>query len=207
MVLIIPKLKLVDHKGIFSIRNNNNYSLMNTELEILKIVTMRLDKLKIPYMLTGSMALLYYTTPRMTRDIDIVIQLQEFMIDRFIKEFHNDFYLSEESIKDAVKKKFIFNLINYESSMKIDFIVKKDSLYRETEFDRKVKIKINDFEIYSVSKEDLILSKLEWIKKSFSAIQIEDIKNLLESGYEKKYLENWVSELNLHKELELVQNA
>jgi hypothetical protein len=32
---------------------------------------------QVQYMLTGSFALAYYATPRMTRDLDIVVQLRE----------------------------------------------------------------------------------------------------------------------------------
>lgn len=44
-------------------------------LEILKLVTRRLNEAKLPYMVTGSTALAFYTQPRMTRGIDIVVAL------------------------------------------------------------------------------------------------------------------------------------
>ncbi|HEV8672743.1 MAG TPA: hypothetical protein VGX21_01745 [Methylomirabilota bacterium] len=49
---------------------------MSEELEVLKSVARRLDDLGIPYMVTGSMATSYYAVPRMTRDIDIVVELR-----------------------------------------------------------------------------------------------------------------------------------
>ena len=45
------------------------------EIDILKLVTSRLDEAAIPYMVTGSMAAGYYATPRMTRDADVVVEL------------------------------------------------------------------------------------------------------------------------------------
>jgi len=50
---------------------------MLSELEILRDVCVRLEKAQIEYMLTGSMAMNYYAQPRMTRDIDIVVELEE----------------------------------------------------------------------------------------------------------------------------------
>lgn len=50
---------------------------MSDELIILKSVMSRLEAAGIPYMLTGSMAANFYATPRMTRDIDVVIELRE----------------------------------------------------------------------------------------------------------------------------------
>src|SRR5439155_23413751 len=48
---------------------------MSEELDVLKMVTGRLDAAGIPYMVTGSMALNYYAVPRMTRDVDVVAEL------------------------------------------------------------------------------------------------------------------------------------
>lgn len=45
------------------------------EIEVLKLVCNRLYETKVPYMLTGSLAANFYATPRMTRDIDIVVEL------------------------------------------------------------------------------------------------------------------------------------
>ena len=41
------------------------------ELDVLGIVSRRLTDLRIDFMLTGSFAMAFYATPRMTRDIDV----------------------------------------------------------------------------------------------------------------------------------------
>jgi hypothetical protein len=56
---------------------------ISEELEVLKEVVRRLDRAKILSMLTGSIAANFYTVPRMTRDIDIVVELSSRDIDRF----------------------------------------------------------------------------------------------------------------------------
>lgn len=48
---------------------------MSIELDVLKIVCHKLNTGNIPYMLTGSFAANFYAVPRMTRDIDIVIEI------------------------------------------------------------------------------------------------------------------------------------
>jgi hypothetical protein len=53
---------------------------LTEELEVLRIVAERLEPAGIPYMLTGSMAANYYAVPRMTRDIDLVVELS--LVDR-----------------------------------------------------------------------------------------------------------------------------
>ena len=101
----------------------------------------------------------------------------------------------------------MFNLIHTESSIKVDCIVRKKEEYRLTEFERRQKIRLTDFDIYIVSKEDLIISKLIWFKDSNSELQKKDIKNLLVSGYDKDYLQRWILRLNLKKQYEDVLNA
>ena len=49
---------------------------MSEESEVLKEVCRRLEAADISYMLTGSVAANFYAVPRMTRDIDIVIEVK-----------------------------------------------------------------------------------------------------------------------------------
>ena len=48
---------------------------MSEELAVLKLVSERLKSAGIPYMITGSIASNFYAVPRMTRDVDLVIEL------------------------------------------------------------------------------------------------------------------------------------
>lgn len=63
---------------------------MTNELKVLKIVVTKLAKINIPYMVTGSIAANFYTIPRMTRDIDIVIDIMENDINKFIDLFSDE---------------------------------------------------------------------------------------------------------------------
>ncbi|RPI73735.1 MAG: hypothetical protein EHM47_05440 [Ignavibacteriales bacterium] len=172
---------------------------MKSELDILKDVVLKLNELNIDYMITGSVAMMFYAQPRMTRDIDIVIEFNKLQAAKFIQLFKNDYYLSEEAIEDSINTSFIFNLIHLKSSVKIDFILRKKEEYRIVEFQRRRKVNFFEYELYLVSKEDLILSKLFWGKDSDSELQKRDIKGLLLSGYDKEYLIKWAKKLNLYE--------
>jgi len=56
---------------------------VDEQLRLLLEIAARLDSASIPYMVTGSMALAAYATPRMTRDIDLVVQLDEAYLTRW----------------------------------------------------------------------------------------------------------------------------
>ena len=160
-------------------------------------VSHKLDQAGIGYMLTGSMAMNYYAQPRMTRDIDVVIAIGPTDVERMASLFEPEYYVSKQSIRDSIAHESVFNLIHHESVIKVDFMVRKQSEYRQVEFERRQKVSILDFTTYIVSKEDLIISKLWWTKDSHSELQLRDVKNLIGTGYDAAYLEHWTRELGL----------
>jgi len=170
---------------------------MQNELDIVRDVSVRLDGAGIGYMLTGSMAMNYYAQPRMTRDIDVVVALRPGDAGRVVEMFSADYYVSREAVDDSIAHQSLFNLIHNESVIKVDCIVRKQTPHRLAEFDRRQRIRIQDFETWIVSKEDLILSKLFWTKDSRSELQLRDVKNLVSTGCDRAYIERWTPELGL----------
>jgi len=177
-----------------------------TELDVLKDVVKRLEEAKLPYMLTGSMAMNYYAEPRMTRDIDIVIALGNTDASKVMELFSDVYYISEDAVNTAVRDLSMFNLIHLDSVVKVDIIVRKSEEYRRHEFDRRYQIEFAGIKLWIVSKEDLILSKLCWSKESQSELQFRDIKNLLKTEYDKKYTNKWAGELKVLSLLEMLAN-
>jgi hypothetical protein len=172
---------------------------MLSETDLLKQVAQRLECANIPYMLTGSLAANFYAVPRMTRDIDIVIELQFFDAKKIIQLFKDDFYVSNDSIHDAIKHQTMFNIIHNESILKIDFIIRKNETYRDTEFKRRKQVLLDETQIWIVAPEDLIISKLCWAKDSRSTTQLNDIRNIFQTtqDLDNEYIQKWVKDLEL----------
>jgi hypothetical protein len=168
------------------------------ELDIVRDVSARLERAGVAYMLTGSMAMNYYAQPRMTRDIDIVVALTRTQANLIVQLFSPDYYLALEAVQSSIDRESLFNAIHQESIIKVDFIVRKSSSYRRTEFERRQRIQVEAFSTWIVSKEDLIISKLHWAKDSHSEVQLRDVKNLVSSGCDHIYIERWTNELGLH---------
>lgn len=146
-------------------------------------------------MISGSVAMNYYTVPRMTRDIDIVIEIDN--IGRFFNTFKKEYYIDKEMIEDAIKNQYMFNIIHLKEVMKIVFIIRTNTEYRKTEFERRRQVNIDELKIFIVSIEDLIISKLLWSVDSHSELQIKDVKNLLKEKIDIKYICSWVKKLNI----------
>ena len=161
---------------------------MQNELDIVRDVSARLETGALDCMLTGSMAMNYYAQPRMTRDIDFVVAVTPQDTDKIIRLFAPDYYVSRDAVNDSIA---------HESLFKVDCIVRKNTPYRRAEFDRRQRIAIEDFSIWIVSKEDLIISKLWWAKDSHSEQQLRDVKNLASTTCDADYIERWTKELGL----------
>jgi len=170
---------------------------MQNELEIVRDVSERLDGAGIAYMLTGSMAMNYYAQPRMTRDIDMVVELSLKDADTIVRLFTPDYYVSREAVSDSIAHESLFNLIHQESIIKVDCIVRKGSPYRRAEFQRRQRVTIEKFNTWIASKDDLIISKLHWAKDSHSEQQLRDVKNLAASGCDRSYIQRWTQELGV----------
>jgi len=180
---------------------------MNEQLEFVKQIAERLDAAGIRYMLTGSMAMAVYAVPRMTRDIDLVIECCLEDAPKIAQLFKADCYVNEDSIRNAVIRRSMFNIIHNEWMVKADFIVRGDEEYRKLEFERKRRFDIEGTPIWVVAPEDLILSKLKWSKESDSAFQQRDVQTLVEAGTDLdwRYLESWAERLGVKVLLEQVK--
>jgi hypothetical protein len=181
---------------------------MNEEMKILADVASRLEGAGIEYMMTGSMAMAIYSTPRMTRDIDIIIKVAAPDVAAIVSLFQNDFYIDEAAVRRAIEDKRMFNIIHSDSIIKVDFIVRKDEEYRIVEFSRKKKYNVNGAQIWVVSPEDLVLSKLVWAKTSESELQLGDIRQILfdTTSIDREYLEKWAAILGVEHLLSKVKN-
>ncbi len=180
---------------------------MYEEIELIKDVASRLEQAGMQYMMTGSMAMAIYSTPRMTRDIDMVIQVSPEDISKIVNLFRDDFYIDETSVRQAVQNRGMFNIIHNESIIKVDFIVRKNEEYRTQEFSRRQQIEIEGVSIAVVAPEDLILSKLVWAKQSNSELQLRDVRRMVAvlKDLDNDYLKKWSGELGVEDLLEEVR--
>jgi hypothetical protein len=170
---------------------------MTTELDVLALVSDRLSAASVPFMLTGSFALAYYATPRMTRDLDMVVALDERDVEPVVAAFASDFYVDADAARIAVRTERMFNLMHLESGVKVDFIVRKSDEFRQVEFARRKPVAIANVQTWIVSCEDLILSKLVWALQSNSELQRRDIRQLLVGSIDRDYIRKWAQQLGV----------
>ena len=180
---------------------------MKTELDVLRDVSQRLESGGVAFMLTGSMAMNFYAQPRMTRDIDLVVQVTSNQTDLLVSLFEAEYYVDRLAINKAIAQRSVFNLIHNETIIKFDCIVLKNQQYRQEEFARRQRITLGDFQTWIVTREDLILSKLYWARDSKSELQLRDVRNLLSSDCDMPYLFSRAETLGVKSLLEEIIGA
>jgi hypothetical protein len=177
---------------------------LKDQLEFLHQVVSRLESAGIPYMLTGSVAMSLYSQPRMTSGIDLVVECAGTRAEDWVRLFGDDCYVSPEAVSEAIARGGMFNIIHTEGVAKADFIVRRSEEYRQVEFARRQRKRIADLDVMVVAREDLVLSKLLWWAEGESAVQLQDLRWLLESSasMDMAYLEDWAVRLGVGPKLQ-----
>ncbi len=172
--------------------------------ELLSALARIFKKLKIPYIVTGGIAVLVWGRPRFTADIDIVVELEKDRAAVFRKallSLGKAGYLDLDAMMEALALEGEFNFIHGESGVKVDFwILKKQDDFDIARFKRKKVKTIFGEKINFISPEDLILMKLKWHRESGSARQLEDVESILKISGKKldmKYLKKWASKFGV----------
>jgi hypothetical protein len=168
-------------------------------IAIASLVSERLSAIGVTHMLSGSAALTVYAEPRMSRDLDFVVDLGAFQVPRFVAAFEADFYVDEVVVREAARARDFFNIVHEASGWKVDFVVAKEDVYRQLELSRRVAFTLGRTTVPVVSREDLILTKLWWSKDTGSELQRRDVRSLVEtaSSLDWAYLRRWSAHLGV----------
>ncbi len=170
--------------------------------ELLKHLINAFESLGIKYFVTGSMASIFYGEPRFTNDIDVVADIRDEHIPGLLKIFPEDeFYLSEDAIRDAIRHNYQFNIIHPSSGLKIDIVISKEDDFDKSRFKRTKRITpIEETQANFSSPEDVVIMKMKYYKEGESEKHIRDILSILKiSGdiIDRDYINLWAKKLNL----------
>lgn len=175
-----------------------------SQLELLKKTLSVLDADNIEYMLVGSFVSSLYGVLRSTQAIDMIVAINRNHITNLVKHFPPPkYYLDEEQIQLAIENEKMFNLLDTEEGDKIDFYIQKKESYEIEKFQRRIMKSFLGMQVYFLSPEDLIISKLIWSKKSgYSEKQFHDVKGVVRvqrGNLDYPYLEMKVKEVQLEE--------
>ena len=163
-----------------------------------------LDAVCIPYFVTGSFASSAHGIPRSTNDIDIVIAPSRQQLEQLLKEFpESEFATDREDALDALARSSLFNVVDYATMWKVDFIIKQPTPFDASRFSRRDVVEIAGVLLYTATAEDILITKLWWAKLGESERQINDAAGVVQvqgENLDLEYVERWVAVLELDRQ-------
>lgn len=141
-----------------------------------------LEQLQLPYMVAGGFAAIFYGEPRLTIDVDIVVDLNPQHIPALVKAFSfPEYYLSEEAMRDALQRRFPFNIIQTKTGAKADIVPLPDDVFSRVAFARRKRMVYNAAgqEATFISAEDIVAAKLFAFGQTGSDKHLRDARGVL----------------------------
>ena len=175
---------------------------MNQETFFMEVLA-ALETCEIPYMIAGSVGAMAYGEPRLTNDIDIVVDLRENGVERLLTLFAGDAYYvpSMEFVQAVIRRRGMFNIIHVTTGSKADIIIVKDDDFARSEFARRRHIPfLAGTATYAATPEDVIIAKLRYYHEGRSAKHPRDIAGILRISGERldrPSIDGWVRRLGL----------
>jgi hypothetical protein len=154
------------------------------EPNLFEVFTGPLNELGIRYMVTGAVASIIYGEPRVTNDIDVVIEIPAHRVEDIIRAFPlSDFYCPPVEVIKLEAGRSVrghFNIIHHETGLKADFyMMGQDELHHWAMPNRK-RIELEGTHFWVAPPEYVILRKLEYFKEGGSDKHLRDISTMIE---------------------------
>jgi hypothetical protein len=167
-----------------------------------------LDGLGARYHFTGGLAASFYGEPRFTQDVDLVIHLAADRpeTEALLGGLSSRYLIDRQIIMDAIRRKGLFQVLDQERVLKIDFHV-GEKIPGELQRSTRQEI-LPGLIVPLVAKEDAILSKLLWIQQG-SGKSTRDVIQMLKGAEDVdwKYLRAQALKLRLASELSEIEEA
>ncbi len=154
------------------------------EHNLFRLFTDPLNKMGVTYMVTGAVASIVYGEPRLTHDIDLVVEIKSEDAKMIAESFPiNEFYCPPTEVLIIESKRNVrghFNIIHHNTGFKADFYVAgTDSLHSWALKNRKnITIEGEDFWVAPI--EYVLLRKLEYYRDGGSEKHLKDIEGMVE---------------------------
>jgi hypothetical protein len=169
----------------------------------LTLFVSRLDATSIPSMVTGATAAIFSGQPRLTNDLDVVLDLDDVGRAALLRAFpESEFYIPPESVirtEQARIQRGHFNLIHHDSGYKTDvYLAGSDPLHAWAFPQRRRLDWGENLAITLAPPEYVVLRKLEYFREGGSAKHPADIRAIREiTGVDEAALAPWLERMGL----------
>jgi hypothetical protein len=147
------------------------------------IFTRKLDSLGLRYMVSGSVAAIFYGEPRLTNDVDIILFLKREDAARLPAAFPaGEFYCPPEEVlrlELSREQRGHFNLIHHESGFKADIYLGGRDALHVWGIGHAVEADLGGDKVVFAPPEYVIIRKLQFFREGGSGKHLRDIHRML----------------------------
>lgn len=159
-----------------------------------------LDRCGFRYLVTGSVAAMAYGEPRLTNDIDLILDIAEQDVAALATAFPAaGYYLPPVEIIHSERVRSLrghFNIIHLESMLKADvYLAGADPLHRWA-FEHVQRMEIDGIQVAFAPPEYVILRKLEFFQEGGSEKHLRDIAAIVRDSGQEMNVDFLCSEAN-----------
>jgi hypothetical protein len=160
-----------------------------------------LERLGIPYCVSGSVAASVYGEPRLTADIDLVVLLKPDDIPSLRQAFpDSEYYVppDESMLAETARARGMFNLIHHASRFEADIYVAGSDPLHAWALAHLRRIDLGGGGAWIAPPEYVVLRKLEYLREGGSDKHVRDIRFVLAAtAIDRAFLEREIDRLDL----------
>lgn len=141
-----------------------------------------LERLGVPYMVVGGFAAVFYGEPRLTLDVDVVVDMKWDHVAPFMAAFPvPDYYASEEGIRDSLQRRYPFNVIHPATGAKVDLVPLPRDPFTRAAFLRRQRMAYDEagHSAMFITAEDIVVAKLVAYRETGSEKHLGDARGVL----------------------------
>lgn len=152
-------------------------------IELIATFIAPLEREGLRYLVTGSVAAMAYGEPRLTNDIDLILEIQISDIPSLVRAFpESDYYLPPAEVIQTEQiraQRGHFNIFHLETMLKADiYLAGTDPLHRWA-FQHCQRLEIESLQVAFAPPEYVVIRKLEFFREGGSEKHLRDIASIL----------------------------
>ena len=152
-------------------------------LDPFQVFIVRLNRLGFRYCITGAAAGIVYGEPRLTHDLDIILELSPDQANLLAEEFpESDFYCPPQEVlrlEAGRPQRGHFNLIHMDTGAKADVYLAGEEDLHAWALDNRQKIEAGGATMWLAPPEYVIVRKLEFYREGGGSKHLTDIAGII----------------------------
>lgn len=171
------------------------------------VFTRKFNELGLRYMVSGSVAAIFYGEPRLTNDVDVIVFLKRSDLPRLEMAFSADeFYcppLEVLQVEAGREQRGHFNLIHHDTGFKADIYLCGQDALHQWGLAHVRRVEVGEDFLFLAPPEYVIVRKLQFFREGHSPKHLRDISRMLLAfgpEWNRQPLEDMVRQAGLQQE-------